>query len=609
MVMLRNSQRLLQLINQLLDLSKLEAGKMQLLVQKNDLVKMLLQVVSSFESLAARKKIHFDFVHDDDRVEVYFDPEKMEKVFFNLLSNAFKFTADGGKIQIRLSHRGQEALVRFADTGVGIPAEELPHIFERFRQVDASSTRQFGGTGIGLALVKEYVDLHHGRVDVESRIGRGTEFTVVLRLGAEHFAAEQLASEETEAPSPGQFAEMDTAVRFLHLETTGAGALAKAELGDGLDESPATSDGAAPTPEFSETILIVEDNRDMRSYIKQTLQAQFRIREACDGEEGLQKAREFRPDLILTDVMMPKMDGYALIRALAQQPETKRIPIIVLTAKASEEMKIEGLQEGAHDFLSKPFNPKELAARIGNLLALVRKEKEIDLLNRRLRENILKRYLPPALIEQILAGQTGLDEKPQSLPVTILFSDLEKFTKASADLRAQEMARLLNEYLGVMIEVIFRHGGTIDKFIGDSIMVIFGAPCVMSPVEQVTRAAACAVAMQNAMDRLDRDWKQRGVRELQMRIGMHHGPVVVGNFGNQRRLDFTAVGPAVNFASRIESVCAPGQVYVSGDVCDYLPSRSFEKVGNFTLKNIEGEVALYRLLRDAKWEEFFDAGQ
>jgi len=270
-------------------------------------------------------------------------------------------------------------------------------------------------------------------------------------------------------------------------------------------------------------------------------------------------------------------------------------------------MKIEGLQEGAHDFLSKPFNPKELVARVGNLFTLVRMQKEIDTLNRNIRENILKRYLPPALVEQILTGKTGLDEKPQNMPVTILFTDLEKFTVASSELRAQEMAELLNEYLDVMIEIIFRHGGTIDKFIGDSVMVIFGAPVPMHASEQAIRASSCAVEMQNAMDRLNDVWKSRGISPLRMRIGVHHGPVVVGNFGNQRRLDFTAVGPTVNFASRIESVCQPGEVFLSGEVCDYLPSRSFEKVGKFKVKHIDREVLLYRLVRDAKWDDFVRA--
>ncbi len=605
-IMLRNAQRLLRLINQLLDLSKLEAGKMRLRVQALDLVKMVSQIVAAFESLGNRKRIQFDFVHDDQELVVYADAEKMEKVFFNLLSNAFKFTGDGGKIRVRLTKDGNEASVRFSDTGQGIPADQLPFIFERFRQVDGSSTREFGGTGIGFSLVKEYVDLHGGRVEVESEIDIGATFTVVLRLGKEHFAPEDFAGENSADAMP------DAAPPNSAMSTA---ALAMAELEDTVENvgghetaagspnpvSPNSGNGAEAS---AETILIVEDNRDMRAYVKETLRSHFRIHEAGDGVEGLRKAREVQPDLILTDVMMPKMDGYALIRALAAQPETRRIPVIVLTAKASEDMKIDGLQEGAHDFLAKPFNPRELTARIHNLLKLVRKEKEVDLLNRHMRENVLKRYLPPALVEQIICGGASLEEKPKSLPVTILFSDLEKFSKASAELRAQEMARLLNEYLDAMIEEIFRYGGTIDKFIGDSVMVIFGAPAVMNPAQQATRAAACAAAMQKAMDKLGVAWTRQGLPALRMRIGIHHGPVVVGNFGNQRRIDFTAVGPAVNIASRIESVCEPGQVFVSGEVCDYLPSRSFEKVGKFTLKNIDGEVMLYRLLRDANWEDF-----
>ncbi len=602
-IMLRNSQRLLLLINQLLDLSKLEAGRMRLAVQRVDLVKMLGAAATSFESLALRKRIQFDFLHDGPALDAWLDPEKIEKVFFNLLANAFKFTGEDGKIQLRLSRHEHEAFVGVADTGVGIPPAELPYVFERFRQADASTTRQFGGTGIGLALVKEYVDLHHGRVEVESVVNQGAKFTVALPLDRDRFAPEEIAA-EADAPRPAAGPDAHGGPPPA-ADAAGAAALATAEL---LEAAADGAGAAAPpaAPEGADTVLIVEDSRDMRAYLTQTLGGRFRLLEAGDGEEGLRKAQESRPDLILTDVMMPKMDGYALLRALAARPETRRIPVIVLTAKTSEDLKIEGLQEGAQDFLAKPFNPKELAARVANLLRLVHQEKEIDALNRRMRENVLKRYLPPPLVEQILAGGSDVADKPQNLPATILFADLENFVRASGELRAHEMARLLNEYLDAMIEVIFRHGGTIDKFIGDSIMVIFGAPLPMTPAQQALRAASCAVAMQQAMDRLNEQWRQRGGNALRMRIGVHHGPVVVGNFGNQRRLDYTAIGPTVNFAARIESACEPGEIYVSGEVCDYLPARTFERAGCFSLHNIEGEVTLYRLNRRANWDEFRD---
>ena len=586
-MMLRNSERLLLLINQLLDLSKLEAGKMKLKVREVDLVNQLSLISGSFESLAARKGIHFDMVSEEDRLEIYFDPEKMEKVFYNLLSNAFKFTGQGGKIRIKMSRTDSEALVRFKDTGKGIPKEDLPYIFERFRQVDGSSTRDYEGTGIGLSLVKEYVDLHQGQVKVQSELDLGTEFLLTLKLGKDHFNPEDLSEQP--------MAEAGLILRTAELIDAPA---------DEETDTPAEEPREEDKPRSEESILVVEDNRDMRAYIMQTLRGHFHLREAADGEEGLAQALEHRPDLILTDVMMPKMDGYALIRALSEREETRQIPVIVLTAKASEDMKVEGLREGAHDFLSKPFNPKELTARITNLVTLLRKEKEIDRLNREMREKLLNRYLPPPLVEQVLKGEASLEEKPKTMPVTILFTDLVNFTRWSSDLRAREMSELLNEHLDAMVEVVFRHGGTIDKFIGDSVMVIFGAPVPLSAERQVIQASACAVAMQKEMKRLSRGWQDSGNQSMQMRIGIHHGPVVVGHFGNQRRMDFTAMGPTVNMASRVESSCEAGEVFVSGEVCDYLPRRTFEKVGSFTLKNISGETTLYRLMPDARWEEF-----
>jgi len=606
-MMLRNSERLLLLINQLLDLSKMEAGKMKLKVREVDLVNQLSLISGSFESLAVRKGIHFDMVTEEDRLEIYFDPEKMEKVFYNLLSNAFKFTDRGGKIRIKMSRTDSEALVRFKDTGKGIPKEDLPYIFERFRQVDGSSTRDYEGTGIGLSLVKEYVDLHKGAVKVQSELDLGTEFLLTLKLGKDHFNPGDISARPKAGPSPQApqlEAEKDALKRGAEGKAPDPGGSLILRTAELIDVPMEESAAEEVKPRSEESILVVEDNRDMRAYIMQTLRGHFHLREAADGEEGLAQALEHRPDLILTDVMMPKMDGYALIRALSERDETKQIPVIVLTAKASEDMKVEGLREGAHDFLSKPFNPKELTARITNLVTLLRKEKEIDRLNREMRERLLKRYLPPTLVEQVLKGEASLEEKPKTMPVTILFTDLVNFTRWSSDLRAREMSELLNEHLDAMVEVVFRYGGTIDKFIGDSVMVIFGAPAPLSAERQVIQASACAVAMQKEMKRLSRDWQDGGNQPMQMRIGIHHGPVVVGHFGNQRRMDFTAMGPTVNLASRVESSCEAGEVFVSGEVCDYLPRRTFEKVGSFPLKNISGETTLYRLVPEAPWEEF-----
>ncbi|MCA9072924.1 MAG: response regulator, partial [Planctomycetaceae bacterium] len=296
-----------------------------------------------------------------------------------------------------------------------------------------------------------------------------------------------------------------------------------------------------------------------------------------------------------SDVMMPEMDGYQLLKAVRENQETQHIPVIMLTARASQELKVEGLEAGAIDFLSKPFDRNEIVARVANLMALKRMSQTVDALNRELAESAFKRYLPPELVGKILAGELQFDEEPRTITATVLFSDLAGFTTLSANLRATKTAKLLNEYLTAMNEVIFEHCGTVDKFIGDGIMVIFGAPREMSLEEQSRNATACALHMQRRVEELNEAWSKAGLPKLSMRIGLHQGPVVVGNFGSDKRVEYTAIGSTVNLASRIEGTCEPGRVYLSGEVCDSLSETEFEEAGKYSLKGVPGEVCLFRL--------------
>ena len=255
-----------------------------------------------------------------------------------------------------------------------------------------------------------------------------------------------------------------------------------------------------------------------------------------------------------------------------------------------------GAEIGADVFLGKPFNDQELCSTVRNLLGLKSREKEVQKLNDYITESVLKRYLPPALIGDILSGELSMDKPAELRDITVLFSDLEGFTKTSEDLGPEGISACLNEYLTVMNEVIFQHGGTIDKFIGDAIMVLFGAPQDMAAEEQLKRATDCAKAMQHAMADITRVWKAVGAESLQMRIGIHHGKAVVGNFGSTQRADYTAIGPTVNFAARIETAAEPGQVFVSEATSKLMDERATVRVGAFELKGIEGEATLYRLV-------------
>lgn len=352
-MILRNSQKLYQLINQLLDLSKLEAGYMPLRARKLNIVALLRDLLMLFVPLAERKQITLQFSmlgdsnNQTDCLDVYLDHDKLEKIVSNLLSNAIKFTPEGGNVDMHVKRASDgfvEILVK--DNGPGIPEEFLDKVFERFYQVDDSNTRSHEGTGIGLALSKELIELHHGTVHVETS-GAGTTFTVRLPIDKAHFAeneiiAETSICEKTDSPNISWYDYLD------------------ADNGE-QTEKPKVS-------EKSPLILIVEDNTDLRRYLRNNLNHEYNLIEAKDGQEGIDKAIEAIPDLIVSDVMMPLIDGFELCARIKKDERTSHIPVILLTARSTGESKIEGLETGADDYIIKPFEMKELLARMRNLI-------------------------------------------------------------------------------------------------------------------------------------------------------------------------------------------------------------------------------------------------
>jgi signal transduction histidine kinase/DNA-binding response OmpR family regulator len=380
-IMLQNSRRLLALINQLLELSKFDSGSVKLLASRQNIIPFLNGLVDSFEIAAAEhdQDLIFQPGDGDEEIELYMDPEKIETVMVNLLVNALKFTPDGGKITVTVKkHPGREENfpwgwleIRVCDTGPGIPREQLDYIFDRFYQADAAHEHFQKGTGIGLAIAREMVELHHGTIDVHSREGRdsGTEFIIRLPLGDAHLEPGEIAETSASAPappSPGQI--RDEISRFEQWETETEEMEAGGETG--------IEHGTDIEMKGKDIILVVEDSAGVREYIKGALEPLYRVVEAADGREGMEKAREIIPDLIISDIMMPQKDGYELCRELKNQRDTSHIPIILLTAKAAEENIIRGLETGADDYITKPFNTKILCARIKNLVDLRRHYQE-----------------------------------------------------------------------------------------------------------------------------------------------------------------------------------------------------------------------------------------
>lgn len=339
----KNVTVLLRLINQILDFRKFEDGKLQLSLTRFDLRTSLLEWTDAFRTLSFRKHIHFHIEADANAdYTVVADAEKLERIVYNLLSNAFKFTPENGTIQVSLTLFDRDDVPSFrlkvSDTGVGMPAEHVQHIFDSFYQIDV----HHAGSGIGLALVKAFVEMHHGNIRVDTTPGQGTSFTI-------------------EIPAYQQ-GELDTNyTRNSALTNLKEGAILAADQ----EEVPASHQESS---ENKETILVIDDNQDIRNYVRSVLQDEYKIVEATNGQEGIQQAMKYVPDVIICDVMMPIMDGMECCRHLKSEIQTSHIPVIMLTAYAADEQKIKGYECGADSYLSKPFNARLLTVRLRNLI-------------------------------------------------------------------------------------------------------------------------------------------------------------------------------------------------------------------------------------------------
>jgi signal transduction histidine kinase/DNA-binding response OmpR family regulator len=360
-MMKRNAERLQRLINQLLDLSKLETGSVKLQVSEGSLTDFVKRILFSFLSLAETKKIKYSYDLPDITTLVYYDAEKLEKILNNLISNAFKFTQDGGRVKVVLKYLDpnvngtpERIELLISDSGKGISKEHIERIFDRFYQVSKSDTREEEGSGIGLSLTKELVSLYNGEINVESVPGKGSVFTVSLPAAREQFSEDEITDKlEKEIVEP---------------ETDDQGIIMNgpeiSETGRELKEPDGT------------LILIVEDNLDLRKYISQILYSSHKLVEADNGKSGMEKAIEHIPELVISDLMMPEMDGITMCSKLKSDERTSHIPVIMLTAKADKTSKLEGLGTGADDYIIKPFDAEELRVRVENLITQRRKLRE-----------------------------------------------------------------------------------------------------------------------------------------------------------------------------------------------------------------------------------------
>jgi PAS domain S-box-containing protein len=366
----RNALRLLRLVNTLLDFSRIEAGRIDATFEPTDLATLTAELASGFRSAVEKAGVELVVHCDPLPADVYVDREMWEKIVLNLLSNAFKFTFEG-RITVELASHADHVDLRVIDTGVGIPEDDLPRMFERFHRVKHSRARTYEGTGIGLALVQELARLHGGGVTVTSEEGRGTSFTVTIRTGTSHLPSERIkAGRRLASTRDGALPYVEEALRWL--PTTDA------STAPGPASPRGTVTSVVTPSKTTGRVLIADDNADMREYLGRILGQHYRVEAVGDGRSALERIRARAPDLVLADVMMPTLDGFGLVAAIRADEDSRSLPVILLSARAGEEARIEGLNAGADEYLVKPFAARELLACVASQLVLSRMRRETE---------------------------------------------------------------------------------------------------------------------------------------------------------------------------------------------------------------------------------------
>jgi PAS domain S-box-containing protein len=443
----RNGQRLLKLVNTLLDFSRIEAGRVQAVYEPIDLAAYTTELASVFQ--AAVDKAGLRLVIDCPPLPepVFIDRDLWEKIVLNLVSNAFKYTLKG---EIRVSLRaaleanGRSAVLSVQDTGTGIPEAELPDIFNRFHRVQETRGRTHEGTGIGLALVLELVKLHGGTVGVESVYGTGSTFTVAVPFGKEHLPADRVGGATMlESTALGSSPFVEEALRWLPGTVSRETGAFPIQTGLLPSARPATR-GNRPR------VVLADDNTDMRDYVRRLLSNDYEVIAVADGAEALRVTAARKPDLVITDVMMPRLDGFELLKALRENPGTAPIPVIMLSARAGEEARVEGLQAGADDYLTKPFSARELLARVGGTLALAKARREAMR-----REEELKAETT-SILESIVEGFLAFD---RDFRFTYVNAEAERLNgMRREDMLGKTHWEVFPASLGTPLEAAYRRG-------------------------------------------------------------------------------------------------------------------------------------------------------
>ena len=503
-----SGRRLANLVNDILDFSKLKHENLELSIKPVGVREIADLVLILSRPLVGKKNLQLINLIDPDIPLVAADENRLQQIFYNLIGNAIKFT-DTGKIEVLASVNHQNVEIAVADTGIGIPSNKLETIFTSFEQGDGSTARKYGGTGLGLAVTKQLVELHGGTISVSSIVGKGSQFTLTLPVSQEQI---KNASEEPRVQT------IATTSELISTSTVRPEAIA-AESGD-----------------FK--ILIVDDEPVNLQVLANNLSlANYAITQANSGLEALEIIENgWQPDLILLDVMMPRMTGYEVCKKLREKVLPNELPVVMLTAKNQVSDLVEGFSSGANDYLTKPFNKHELLARIKTHIRLAK----ITAAYSRFVPHDFLGFLNRDSIVEVKLGDRVQKE------MTIMFSDIRSFTSLSEGMSPKENFNFINDYLSRVSPVIRTHNGFIDKYIGDAVMALFP--------DSADDAVRGAIAMQKQVT-LYNDYRQkRGLVAIAIGIGLHTGSLMLGTIGSEERMESTVISDAVNLASRLEGL-------------------------------------------------------
>ncbi|HEY9598805.1 MAG TPA: ATP-binding protein, partial [Cyanophyceae cyanobacterium] len=552
-----SGRRLASLVNDILDFSKLRHKTVELQLQSVDLRSVTQVVITLNQPLANQKNLQLlnSIPHDLSPAEA--DENRLQQILHNLVGNAIKFTPSGTveiSAQVLVPDDDQIAIT-ISDTGIGIPEDKFERIFESFEQGEGSSSREYGGTGLGLAVTKKLVELHGGKISVESKLGEGSKFTFTLPI----------SQGQVESPPKTNVVRDGITSELVNLMTI-----------------PKSASLATDRKIFK--VLIVDDDPVNRQVLINNLSLyNYEITEASNGQEALTNLEKgLLPDLILLDVMMPRMTGYEVCQKIRDRFPAHELPIVMLTAKNQVQDIVEGFESGANDYLSKPIQKGEMLARIKTHLNLAK----LTLAYERFVPHNFLSFLSKESILDVQLGDQVLKE------MTVMFSDIRDFTTLSEAMTPKENFNFINSYLSRVGPVIRQHYGFIDKYIGDGIMALFP--------DSAKDAVQAALAMQNEVALYNQHRQRQGYTPISIGIGLHTGNLMLGTIGESERMETTAIADAVNLSSRLEGLT---KLYGAGILIslhtlirlENIESYSFRFLDRVRVKGKSKPIAVYEV--------------